>query len=46
MKEVAQVMRKSEMAIRMLVHRGIVDLKKRLVNGNEPQGEKNETNHE
>jgi RNA polymerase sigma-70 factor (ECF subfamily) len=46
MKEVAQVMHKSEMAIRMLVHRGIVDLKKRLVNGNEPQGEKNETNHE
>jgi DNA-directed RNA polymerase specialized sigma24 family protein len=43
MKEVAQVMHKSEMAVRMLVHRGIVDLKRRLVNGNETQGEKNET---
>jgi hypothetical protein len=34
MKEVAKVMRKSEMAIRMLVHRGIIDLQKRLLNGN------------
>ncbi len=43
MKEVARVMRRSEMATRMLVHRGIGDLKKRLVNGNEPQGEENES---
>lgn len=34
MKEVAKVMRKSEMAIRMLVHRGIIDLQKRLLDGN------------
>lgn len=33
-KEVAKVMRKSEMAIRMLVHRGIIDLQKRLLDGN------------
>lgn len=42
--EVAKVMKKSEMAVRMLLHRGINDLKKQLLKGNEIQGEKNETN--